>query len=69
MLLPCLIFLFLFHATILEPDFDLTFRETQTAIKLDSTTTCQVLVVMELLLELEGLMPTVRLPASLLATI
>lgn len=52
------------HASVLEPDFDLSLRESERVGDLDATTSCQVPVEMELLLQLERLVSGVRLPSS-----
>ena len=60
-----LVFLFPLHPPVLEPDLDLTFRQAEGVGDLDPSTTRQVAVEMELLLQLEGLVPRVRRPLTL----
>lgn len=52
------------HAPVLEPDFDLSLRETQSVGDLDASPPRQVAVVVELLLQLQGLVPGVGLAAA-----
>ncbi len=52
------------HAPILEPDLDLALGQTQGVGDLDAPPASQVAVEVELLLELQGLVPGVRLPAT-----
>lgn len=58
------IFFFPLHAPVLEPDFDLSLRETQSMGDLNASPPRQVAVVVELLLQLQGLIPGVGLPAA-----
>lgn len=58
------IFFFPLHAPVLEPDFDLSLRETQGVGDLDASPPRQVAVVVELLLQLQGLVPGVGLAAA-----
>lgn len=59
------VFFFPLHASVLEPDFDLSLRQTQGVSDLDPAPTRQVAVEMKFLLQLEGLVAGVRLSASL----
>lgn len=59
-----LVLLLPFHPSVLEPDFDLPFRQAECVRDLDAPPPGQVSVEMELLLQLEGLVSGVRLPAS-----
>lgn len=58
------IFFFPLHAPVLEPDFDLSLRETQSMGDLNASPPRQVAVVMKLLLQFQGLIPGVGLPAA-----
>ena len=58
-----------FHAPILEPNFDLSFRETQRMSNLDTPPPCQVSVEVKLLLQFEHLMSCVGRPRALVVTI
>ena len=53
-----------FHSSILEPNLDLPFGESQIVRYLDAAPTSQVFVGVELFLELQGLKARVGLPAS-----
>ena len=55
------------HSAVLDPDFDLPFSESKLMSNLDAPPSGQVSVVVELLLQFQGLVPRVRLPRSLLA--
>ena len=59
-----LVLLLPLHPAVLEPDLDLPFSQAERVSNLDATPTGQVSVEVELLLQLEGLVPCVRLPAS-----
>lgn len=59
-----LVLLLPFHPSVLKPDFDLPLGKAERVRDLDATPPGQVSVVVELLLELEGLVSGVRLPAS-----
>jgi hypothetical protein len=59
-----LVFLLPLHTAVLEPDLDLTFGEAQRMSNFDSSPPCEVSIEMELLLQLQGLVPGIRLPAS-----
>lgn len=48
-------FLFPFHATILEPDLNLSLRQAQGMGNLYSSSTCQISIEMKLLLQFKGL--------------
>lgn len=50
-------FAFLLHSAILEPDFHLTFAQSDGRGYLDATLTSEILVVAVLFLELERLLP------------
>ena len=63
-LLDGLDLLFEFHAPVLEPDLDLTFRQTEGVRDLDPPPPRQVAVEVELFLQFQRLEPRVRLPAS-----
>ena len=54
-----LVILFPLHAPVLEPDLDLAFREVESVGDLDAAPAREVLVVVELLLELQGLVASV----------
>jgi len=56
--------LLLLHASVLEPDLDLALGEVERHREFDATSTRQVAAVVELLLELEGLMTGVRLATT-----
>lgn len=58
-------YLFPFHASILKPNFDLTFREAEGVRDLDSPPACEVSVEAELLFKLQCLKARVGLAASL----
>ena len=60
-----LIFLFPLHTPVLEPDLDLSLRETQSVGNLDPPSSGQVAVEVEFLLQLERLVPRISLPSSL----
>ena len=64
-LVDLLLFLLLLHASVLEPDFDLPLGETEGVGNLDAAPTCQILVEAIFLLQLEGLMPSVRLTTTM----
>ena len=53
-----------FHSPVLEPDLDLPLSQTQGVSNLNATSASQVVVEVELLLQLQGLEPGVRLAAS-----
>ena len=53
-----------FHSPVLEPDLYLPLSQTQGVSNLNATSPCQVVVEVELLLQLQGLEPGVRLSAS-----
>lgn len=59
-----LMLLFPLHPSILEPDLDLTFRQAKGMRDLDATPPRQVAVEVELLLQLQRLVPGVRRPLS-----
>jgi len=59
------VFLLPLHSPVLEPDFDLSLAKVQHVGDLDASTSRQVAVEMELLLELEGLVAGVRRSGSL----
>ena len=59
------VLLFPLHAPILKPYLDLSFGQTQGMGYLDTSSASQVAVEVELLLELQCLVPSVRLAASL----
>lgn len=56
--------LLVFHASILEPDLDLSFGERQIVRYLDTPATSQVFIEVKLFLELQGLISGVGLSAS-----
>ena len=58
-----------FHAPVLEPDFDLSFCETQRVRDLNSPPASQVSVEVELFLELEDLMACVSRPRALVIAV
>lgn len=58
------ILFFPLHAPVLEPDFDLSLRETQSVGDLNASPPRQVAVVVKLLLQLQGLIPGVGLSAA-----
>jgi len=60
-----LVFLLPLHAPILEPDLYLAFRQAESMRDLDATPPRQIAVEVELLLQLEGLIPGVRGPLPL----
>ena len=62
-----LVLLLVFHAPILEPDFDLPLAQRQVVRYLDAAPSRQILVEVELLLQLQCLVPRVRLPRPLAA--
>lgn len=53
------VFFLPFHASILEPDFDLSFREVKRVRDLDASATGEVAVEVKFLLQLERLVPRV----------
>lgn len=53
------------HTPILEPDLYLTFRKTESMRDLNTTPPCQIAVEVELLLQLQGLIPGIRGSLSL----
>ena len=57
------------HPSVLEPDFDLPFGETQSVCDLDTPPAGQVAVEVELLLQLEDLVAGVRRPGTLVVTV
>ena len=59
-----LVLLLPLHAPVLEPDLDLTLRETQSMGNLDPSPACEVPVKVELLLQLQGLITGIGLPPS-----
>ena len=63
-LLDRLDLLFELHPPILKPDLDLTFGQAQLVRHFDSPSSGEVVICMELLLQLQGLVPSVRLSAS-----
>ena len=56
--------LFEFHAPVLEPDLDLTFRQTEGVRDLDPPPPRQVVIEVELLLQFQRLVASVRLAPS-----
>ena len=56
--------LLLLHASVLEPDLDLSLRQTQHVGQFDAATSRQVSIELKLLLQLEGLVARVRLPST-----
>lgn len=52
------------HSSVLEPDFDLSFREAQHIRDLNSPASCEIAIKVKLLFQLQGLEARVRLPAS-----
>ena len=50
------------HASVLEPDFDLSFAESERMSDLDATTTSEVTIEVELFLQLQNLMSSVGCP-------
>jgi len=54
-----------FHASVLEPDLDLSLGETELVCHFDASTPGEVPVVVELFLEFQRLMPRVRSPCPL----
>ena len=60
-----LVVLFPLHAAVLEPDLDLALREVEGVGDLDAAPTSEVLVVVELFFQLQGLVPGVRRPRPL----
>ena len=56
--------LFEFHPPVLEPDFYLSLSQTEGVSNLNATSASQVVVEVELLLQLQGLEPGVRLTTS-----
>ena len=63
-LLDGLDLLFQLHPPVLEPDFDLPFGEAQLVRHLDPSPPGEVMVRVEFLLQLQGLVPRVRLAAA-----
>ena len=59
------VLLFPLHPAVLEPDFDLSLGETEQVRDLDAPAARQVAVVVELFLELQRLVASVRLTCSL----
>jgi len=59
-----LVLLLPLHASVLEPDFDLALRETQSVGDLNSPPSGQVAVEVEFLLQLQGLVPRVWSPLT-----
>ena len=59
-----LMIFFPFHASVLEPDFDLSLGEAEGVGDLDSTSSRQIPVEVEFLLQLQRLVTRVRLPSS-----
>ena len=57
--------LFEFHPPVLEPDFYLSLSQTEGVSNLNATSASQVVVEVELLLQLQGLVASVCLPAPL----
>lgn len=60
-----LVLLLPLHTPILEPDLYLTFREAESMRDLDATPPRQIAIEVELLLQLQGLVPGVRGPLPL----
>ena len=56
---------FTLHAAVLEPDLDLSFRETERVRDLDAPPPRQVAIIVKLLLQLQGLIAGVGLASSL----
>jgi len=56
--------LLLLHASVLEPDLDLTLGEVERDRQFDATPTRQIAAVVEFLLQFERLVASVRLPTS-----
>lgn len=61
----CLVLLFPFHPAVLEPDFDLSLSQTQSMSDLYAPPSRQVAIVVEFFLQLQSLVPGVRLAAPL----
>ena len=61
--------LFPLHPTILEPDLDLSLRQTQGMCNFDPPTACQVAIKMKFFLQFESLVSGVGRPLSLRLTI
>ena len=59
-----LVFFLPLHATVLEPDFDLTFGEAQRMSNFDPSPSSEVTIEMELFFQLQSLVTGVSLPAS-----
>ena len=60
-----LVLLLPLHPPVLEPDLDLALRQTESVSDLYPPTPSEISVEVELLLQLQGLVPGVGLPASL----
>lgn len=59
-----LVFLLPLHSPVLEPDLDLSLAEAKGVRDLDASPSREVAIEVELLLELEGLVPRVRRPLA-----
>ena len=64
-LLYCPQLLLELHPPVLEPDLDLPLRQTQRMGNLNTASSGEIMVEMELLLQLQGLVASVCLPAPL----
>ena len=62
--LDLLALFFQFHSPILEPNLNLSFGKAERMRDLDPSLPGQIVIELELLLQLQGLVPAVRLPAS-----
>ena len=60
-----LVLLLPLHPPVLEPDLDLALRQTESVGDLYPPTPCEISVEVELLLQLQGLVASVRLASSL----